>query len=146
MTQKREHEPFRPDCYCIRVRNASAALSRLYDRALEPYGLTIRQYSLLANLRKIQPASSAELADHVELDRSSLSRLMRPLRERGLVRDTSKRGTRAGSLELSEEGEALIGRATPAWQQAQERVERKVGARRLREFERVLDELQELDS
>ena len=57
-------------CYCINLRNAAAAVSDIYDSYLKPFGLTVRQYSLLTCLGQIGEASTTYLADYVSLDRT----------------------------------------------------------------------------
>ena len=38
------------ECTCMRMRRATRRVTQLYDRALEPAGLTVNQFGLLAYL------------------------------------------------------------------------------------------------
>ena len=63
-------------CHCINVRRVSGLISELYDRHLEPTGLSISQYSLLANLGGLSTASISELA--VQGDAEAITGINRP--------------------------------------------------------------------
>ena len=70
------------NCYCINLRNASGIIAKIYDEHLAPYGITVRQYSMMKNLERLGEASVTELAEYIELERTSVVRMLRPLTER----------------------------------------------------------------
>ena len=49
------------------------ALARLRDDALEPTGLNATQYAVLVNIERYQPVPQMTLAEHLELERTTLS-------------------------------------------------------------------------
>jgi DNA-binding MarR family transcriptional regulator len=64
---------------CAALRAASRHVSQMYDDALAPLDLTITGYSLLAKIDALGAPSMNELADAAVMDRSTLSRNLKPL-------------------------------------------------------------------
>ncbi len=138
-------------CACIRTRQASRALTRLYDDALREAGIQISQLSALVAVALHGEAGGAtigELAATLVLERTTLTRNLRPLEEAGWIRITpSPADARARIVLLTRAGEAAIERAMPLWQRAQRRVADAVGGRALDDYKArlasVLDTLVE---
>lgn len=114
-------------CYCIKLRRATQAVTRLYDEVLAPSGLRVTQYSLLRRIQRLNVASIGALAAETELDRTTLSRNLKPLLDAGLVEETEDADRRLRPLRISNAGEVALRRAAPLWQEAQERVDRLLG-------------------
>src|SRR4051812_46769982 len=72
-------------CACGRLRRAARALTQLYDDVMAPSGLRLTQFSLLRTLARDGALRITNLADHMLLDRTALSRNLDPLIERKLV-------------------------------------------------------------
>jgi DNA-binding MarR family transcriptional regulator len=99
---------------------ATRLVTRHYDRALAPAGISTNDYSILAPLRNFGPLPLGSLAGLLGMDRSTLSREIAPLVEAGLVEasaDDSDRRRRV--LTVSVEGKARIRQALPLWEKAQ---------------------------
>lgn len=128
-------------CYCINLRNAAAAVSDIYDSYLKPFGLTVRQYSLLTCLGQIGEASTTYLADYVSLDRTSVVRLIKPLLERGLIEDLAESGKRDRRLHLSRKGKDLLEQAKPEYKKAHHEIENKLGKENLTSIMNILEVL-----
>jgi hypothetical protein len=61
-------------CVCTTMRRATRALTRAYDEALAPFGITVQQFAIL---RDIQRAPSLpRLAEGLVMDRTSLYRAL----------------------------------------------------------------------
>lgn len=118
-------------CYCITLRNAANLISKIYDNHLEPFDLTIRQYSLLINVGRLGSANITTLSDHTNLDRTSLVRMLRPLLKKELIEDTAGNGKRDRNIRLTDNGRLLLAKAAPAWQMAQDEIEIKLGKENL---------------
>src|SRR5690349_24068290 len=73
------------DCACLKVRTAARALTRLYDDAFRPIGLRATQVSVLMAVAFGEAVSIASLSRLLGMDRSTLTRNLRPLEEKGLV-------------------------------------------------------------
>jgi len=100
----------------------------MYDAALAPLGLTIGQFSLLAQIRSAPGLTLMELADRNIMDPSTVSRLLRPLATRGLIEITvDKEDRRVRRVRLTGEGARLQQLGVPKWQSAQASLERAIG-------------------
>lgn len=115
------------NCYCVNLRRAANILTEIYDKHLEPAGITLTQYCLLSNLKKMDGCSVSDLANGVGLERTTLVRTLKPLMVRGLISDISELGTRRRKLHLTEEGHEIVTKAKPLWVQAQNEIEQRIG-------------------
>lgn len=85
-----------------------------------------------------------ELADAAELDRSTLSRSLKPLREQGMIADQKADGAKSSRLELTDKGRAVLEQARILWGQAQRALEEKAGKEGKEALEKVFSLLNEL--
>lgn len=93
------------------TRDAQAAA----QAALEPTGITLREYGALTVLREGGPLSQQELAQRLGIDRTSTVFLIDRLEELKLVkRRRSPADRRAYALELTRTGARVQGRAQAA--------------------------------
>lgn len=111
-------------CLMQALRRGARRVSAIYDRALAPAGITSGQFSLLVALGVGEVESVAELARRVGADRTTLSRLVTPLRSRGLTGPGETRGT----LALTAEGRRLLAEAMPLWERVQADTRNRIGA------------------
>lgn len=115
-------------CTCLRLRKASRRVSQIYDHYLQPHGLTITQYGLLAHLSRLDGISIGALAEKLIMDPTTLTRNLRPLERQDLVRlAADPRDRRARRLHLTEQGRAALIEARPAWVEAQRHIEEALG-------------------
>jgi DNA-binding MarR family transcriptional regulator len=123
------------ECPAIRVRQASRALTRVYDEALRPVGLQMSQFSVLIAIAAFAEggATISAVASSVVMDRTTLTRNLRPLERAGLVRVTRAQGdARARLVVLTHRGEKTIEQAYPLWESALRSVRSVLGANKLR--------------
>jgi len=125
-------------CACFNLRRAARAVTQMYDEILRPVGIRSSQLMLLAGVGVEQPASIQALAEVQGMDRTTLSRNLAPLERDGLVRSKPGKDRRVREVELTEEGEELLARAMPLWQEAQDRLGKILGEEGL---ERLLQEV-----
>lgn len=115
-------------CLGARTQMTARALARMYDSALREVGLTSAQFTLLVVIGRGQFDSISELGDRLYLEKSTLSRNLRPLENADLIeRDTSKPG-RAIAHRLTASGRERIIQAYPLWKSAQEKMDKSLGA------------------
>jgi DNA-binding MarR family transcriptional regulator len=82
------------------------------DRELEPTGLNMAQWRVLAIVRRIEGCTMSLLARYSTIDRTTLTRAVDQLVGRGLVeRWTPERDRRQVNLALTAEGEAAFAQA-----------------------------------
>src|SRR5918911_5376700 len=119
------------NCACFNTRKASRALTQLYDDVLRPSGLRITQFTLLMVLRGYGAMSINRLAEAMVTDRTTLTRNLAILQERGLVRVQPGSDARVRMVELTEAGDEVAISAYPLWQKAQALVAKRMGQGRL---------------
>lgn len=124
----------RDSCLCLHVQRAARALSRLFDDAMRPVGLTSGQFSLLMSLNRPFPPSIGSVAQLLAMDRTTLTAALKPLERRGLIEvSVDPRDRRSRLLALTEAGQKLLKDAVPIWQRTHAEVDATVGdAGRLR--------------
>ena len=118
-------------CANFNLRRASRALGQVYDAALRPLGLKGTQFSLLTALALLGPVPLSELARELGMDRTSLTRNLRPLLREGYVREDRGEDRRQRLLDLTEAGRRIYREALPLWQAVQDRVEDRLGTERM---------------
>ena len=121
-------------CACTRIRTVARLITRAYDEALRPTGLKASQLAVLAAVDSLEAPSIAALSKALFMDRSTLTRNLRPLMNAGLV--VLEEDGRAKTTRLSARGQRSLEAAVPLWTRAQ-----KEYAQRLRK-----QDLQEIDS
>lgn len=77
------------------------------------------------------------------MDRTTLSRNLRPLKRAGLVKVGPEGWRRSRALEITSKGRSRLNEELPVWQKAQGELRQRLGAK---EFENVSDSLDKLTS
>lgn len=115
----------RDHCLCLAVRRAARALSRRFDEAFRPLGITNGQFSLMMALNRPGPVRMVDVAATLAMDRTTLTASLKPLVQRGLVALVmDPEDARVRHLRLTEEGRALLVAALPIWKREHETVDR----------------------
>ena len=115
-------------CHCFAVRQAGRWISQLYDQHLAVCGLRSTQYAILAQLDRLGPASIAQLAEAMVMDRTTITRNVTPLERDGLLEIAAAEGDRRRkALRLSPRGSQALAAARPHWRRAQQAFERHFG-------------------
>jgi DNA-binding MarR family transcriptional regulator len=129
-------------CACSEVRRIARKLTSLYDEALAPAEITITQYSLLANIGRTGQLSHTVLADKLGMDRTTLTRNLRPLIRAQWVAVTRGEDRRQHLLQLTAAGKRKVDRSLPLWEKVQGRFIAEIGPQSFQEL-RVLLRLTE---
>jgi DNA-binding MarR family transcriptional regulator len=119
---------------------ASRAVTQAYDVVLQPSGLRATQFTVLAKLAVAGETSLGDLAKRMVMDRTTLTRNLRPLERDGLIRSEVGQDRRSRALMLTAKGKTALDRALPLWRRAQDRMVQSLGGPRWR---RLLDDLLE---
>ena len=128
-------------CACHKVRMAARAVTRAYDDALRPVGLRATQLAVLVAIAVEGAMSITALAKFMIMDRSTLTRNLRPLEQEGLVAVGLEGWRRSRTLEVTEKGRLRLAEALPLWKQAQETLRRKLGDQNWVKIHSDLDQL-----
>ena len=110
-------------CLCNALRQASRAVSRLYDEELRGVGLRTTQYSLLRVLAQAGQVRQGDLSGLTLLDETTLTRNLRPLVDAGWVAVRSGDDRREKLVTITKAGTAKLAEARPAWERAQTRMQ-----------------------
>jgi DNA-binding MarR family transcriptional regulator len=116
------HKPATTPCLCNALRQASRAVSRLYDEELRGVGLRTTQYSLLRCLSRLGQVRQRDLGGLTSLDETTLTRNLRPLIDAGWVAIGAGEDRREKLVRLTAVGAVKLEKARPAWERAQERM------------------------
>jgi DNA-binding MarR family transcriptional regulator len=107
-------------CVCSALRRASRAVTRHYERAFRGSGLRATQFTLLSVLTQTGPVPVSALAEHAGLERTTLTRNLRLLEEKGFVSVRQTEGDqRVRRVELTRAGRSAAAKGLPAWRKAQ---------------------------
>ena len=102
-------------------------MTRYYDSLLTASGLRVTQFIVLVGVVRGLGTTLTKLSKALGMDRSSLSRNLRPLLRDGLVEVIPATDRRRRALHVTKVGERQLARSIPAWRQAQEHVLATVG-------------------
>ena len=131
-------------CTCSNLRKATRAITQLYDATLEPSGLLITQLSVLGGIATLKPATMTQLADSLVMDRTTLTRNLKPLLRRDLVKISSGKDERTRYVTLTSKGYQALSKALQLWGQTQARVVKALGEERWSGLMRNLSRLTEI--
>jgi DNA-binding MarR family transcriptional regulator len=109
-----------PGTRCLRnaLRQASRAVSWLYDEELRGAGLRTTQYSLLRVLAGAGQVRQGDLSGLTSLEETTLTRNLRPLVDAGWVSARPGEDRREKLVRITAPGTAKLADARPAWERA----------------------------
>jgi len=127
-------------CTCSKLRRLSRRVTAVYDRALAETGMRVTQYSLLVQLRRSEEVSMSELAELLDMDRTTLTRNLKPLIElRWAEVKAGKEDARVRRVRITGSGIAQLRSARAHWQKAQDEVKATIGPANLIGLHELLD-------
>ena len=126
-------------CSCARLRRTARRLTQAYDLALRPSGLRLTQFSVMANVVRADGLSVTDLARRLDMDRTTLTRNLRPLEKAGLVRIEAGPDRRSRAVSVTDRGRHAHAAAAKLWQDAERSFRRNMGKRETADLARLLD-------
>src|SRR5262245_61736263 len=117
------------ECIAVRLRLLTRAVTKIYNQALRPYGLTVSQMNILVAVSYLGQARQQDICQALYLEKSTLSRDLARMRERGWVTEVPGDDGRSSLLRVTAHGGKLLQKAIPAWQQAQQHAAALLGER-----------------
>ena len=109
-------------CACMAARRAARAVTQLYDRHLHASEVEATQFALLSMLRAVGPCSQAAISRRFALDKTTLSRNLKGLYDRGLIALAVAEDRRQRRYVVTPSGQQRVAGARPRWQQAQDQL------------------------
>lgn len=115
-------------CLATRVRQLSRIVTRVYDDAMRPLGITASQYTLLAQLASRDGITAVEIGHELDIEKSTLSRNLKRLLALGHIIMDPPAGRRGRGLHLTPKGQVVLKDAFPIWQTAQKKAVGAMGS------------------
>lgn len=121
-------------CTCANLRKAARVMTQRYNDVLRPVDLRSTQFSILANLASHGDTPLTKLAELLVMDRTTLTRNLKPLLRRGLISSGHEEDQRIRKVSLTGAGRKVFEDALPLWQQVQLEIAESLGQRQWSEF------------
>ena len=106
-------------CTCFNLRKATRVLTQIFDEQLKPSGLLITQFTILVAIAQVGSGTINDLADRLVMDRTTLTRNLKPLEREGLITIQPGEDRRLRIISLTLKGRNALAAALPLWEQAQ---------------------------
>jgi DNA-binding MarR family transcriptional regulator len=127
------------ECTCFNLRKATRTVTQLFDEVMQPSGLRATQFTLLAAISSIGPVAIRQLSQALVMDRTTLTRNLKPLESQKLVKIVPGEDRRTRNLTLTDKGHKTLKKAMPYWKQAQSQVIERLTPRRWNELMKNLN-------
>ena len=114
-------------CICTNLRMAARVATQRFDRTLEPCGLRAAQLSLLLACAASGDGTAADIAERLSIDRTTLSRTLRALAQRGLLEIDRAPNRRARRITVTDHGRAALSAALTLWAAAERSTAEQLG-------------------
>ena len=120
-------------CPCLAFRRAARMATQVFDAHLQPSGLTIGQFGVMAQVHcsslSLPPLTMKELSNAIGMDPTTLNRTLKPLEAQGLVSTApDPRDRRVRCIQLTDRGRDRLAQATPLWRAAGDKMRGAMGA------------------
>ncbi len=121
---KAQHErPLVTPCLCANLRRASRAVTRIYEEEFRGAGFTgATQFHVLKSVNKAGSIRQQDLSGLLDLDETTVARTVKPLFEKGWLRQEQGKDRREKWIALTDAGGKQLERSKPAWERAQARM------------------------
>lgn len=126
-------------CAVFNLRKASRAVTQLYEETMKPSGILPTQFTLLVATRARGPITISSMAEVLVMDRTTLTRNLKPLIRDGLLMVVAGKDQRSREVSLTPVGLQKLQQAIPLWKEAQRRIRKSLGGGRL---DQLLGDLQ----
>ena len=115
------------ECIAVRVRLINRVITALYDEALRPFGLRISQANILAAVAHKGESRPAEISRILRIEKSTLSRDVELMKQRGWLESDPPLGGRNQMIRLTRQGQQLLESIQPSWEKAQLEAKQLIG-------------------
>ena len=122
----------RCECIASRIGMIDRVINSIYDDALRAFGLTASQMNILHMTHETGVVRASDMCRTLHLDTSTISRNVARMRKNGLLEVVSGGDARSRPFRVTEKGREVLAKADPAWRQAQETAQERLGEEGLR--------------
>lgn len=129
-------------CVSNNLHQTARAVTRIYGEELRPSGIKRSQFSILGYLYRFGELRLTELAEILFMERTTLTRNLKPLEKQGLIEvKPDPQDRRAKLLSITPEGQKRFKEALVLWRKAQKRVLETFGLEEWQTLEATLKKL-----
>ena len=128
-------------CACANLRRAARAVTRLYNRELLSDGIEITQFTLMMTLNHVGEVPQGELGEILALDSTSLTRMLKLLKDHGWVQTKEGHDRRFRLIRLTRAGREKFQQCLPHWKHAEKQLRAALGEDTMSELGTVLAEV-----
>jgi len=126
-------------CTNLKLRQIDRMVTRHYDPYVAEAGLKNTQYALLSYAVKLGPVRPGDLARHMQMDASTLTRNMQLLVAQGWLKIGPGDDARSRLVEATEAGRAKQAEGQLAWKKAQFALNERLGVECVAALHELLD-------
>jgi DNA-binding MarR family transcriptional regulator len=137
--QPQDYKAINIRCSCFNFRRATRIVTQYFDQMLEPAGIRATQFTLLVSMAAASASTLTEMANSLLMDRTTLTRNLKPLEKLGLIMNVTAKDKRSKAYKLTGKGMDVLQRSVPLWEKAQDKIENGLGKER---YLRLLKEME----
>jgi DNA-binding MarR family transcriptional regulator len=126
-------------CVSARAQKLARIITRSYDRALRPHGITVSQFTLLIHVAKDDGITASRIGKGLDIEKSTLSRNLKRLLDLDHIVMDPPAGRRGRGLHLTHKGIDVLMGAYPAWSDVQRTTLKIMGVEALLLLDVLLD-------
>jgi len=124
-------------CIAMRIRLLNRVVTKVYDDYLRPYGLRTAQMNILVAVSFMKSATPSEIERRLYLEKSTVSRNVDRMRQRGWLEFVPGKDGRSHQLQLTPQGGKLLSKTITPWKQAQQKAEALLGKEGVTSLSRI---------
>ena len=128
-------------CICIKLRQASNNITKIYDKALNSHHIKLTQYSTLKNIEKLVSSSIQTLSNKMNLDRSTLVRNLNKLQKMKLISYEYENNSKSKVIRLTLDGNKKLSEAHADWKKIQNSLLKSLGLEETKQLDILLNKI-----
>lgn len=114
------------ECIAFRVRALNRVITNLYDAALQPFGITVNQATMLIMLSIVGEATPGRIGQVLIMEKSTVSRNLERMKKQGWI-VTAGSGGKEQVVTVTPKGRKVLAAFHPVWEKAQQQAARLLG-------------------
>lgn len=128
-------------CACFTARKAARAITRFYSQFINEGELGASQHSLLLITYLTGEISISAMADIAVMDRTTLTRNLKPLEKKDLITIEPGEDRRERIVRITRKGTKLLKNTMGQWERAQIELEKRIGSKKFDQFISILTDV-----
>jgi DNA-binding MarR family transcriptional regulator len=126
---------------CIKLREASNNITRIYDKALNSHHIKITQYSTLKSIEKLVNPSIQILSNKMNLERSTLVRNLNKLQNMNLISYEYENTSKSKVIRLTLDGNKKLTEAHVDWEKVQNTLLKDLDLKDTKQLDVILNKI-----